>query len=59
MTETNDWQLSCECGFRVESTDLDDLVERAKRHARGVHGMELSAEQLATLARRAAAAERG
>ena len=43
--------LSCECGFYAASSDLDELVERGRRHARTVHGMELSVDQLVALTR--------
>jgi hypothetical protein len=43
--------LPCDCGFSLVSPDFDDLVTRARYHARHVHGMELSPEQIMTLAR--------
>ena len=38
--------LTCECGFSIAASDLDDLVEAAKHHARQAHQMKLSADQL-------------
>jgi predicted small metal-binding protein len=43
--------LSCECGFYAASSDLDELIERGRRHARTVHAMELSTDQLVALTR--------
>lgn len=43
--------LSCECGFAVAASELGDLIEAAKHHARQAHRMSLSDEQLTSLAR--------
>jgi predicted small metal-binding protein len=42
--------LRCECGFEIRARNDEVLVKRAQEHARNVHGMELSAEQVLQLA---------
>ncbi len=44
--------LRCDCGFEVRADDDDDLVALAQAHARDVHDMELSADQVLRLAAR-------
>lgn len=45
--------LHCECGFEVRDDDEGQFVARVQRHARDVHGMQLSAEEVLQLAFRA------
>jgi predicted small metal-binding protein len=45
--------LRCDCGFEVRAEDDETLVALAQAHAREVHDMELSAEQVLRLAARA------
>jgi hypothetical protein len=42
--------LRCDCGFEVRAGDDEVLVSRAREHARKVHGMEFTAEQVLQLA---------
>jgi hypothetical protein len=44
--------LRCDCGYEVRADDDDVLVALAQAHARDVHDMELSAEQVLRLAAR-------
>ena len=44
-------QFTCECGVVIKGRDDDDLVERAQRHAREVHRMEVTREQVLAMAR--------
>lgn len=37
--------IYCPCGVVVRAADEDQLVAQAQRHAREVHGMDLSREQ--------------
>lgn len=43
-------RVQCECGFVLEGTDAD-LVDAAQHHARRVHGMEVAASLVLSLAR--------
>jgi predicted small metal-binding protein len=43
---TADWTLDCECGYVATGTDDAALVADAQRHARTVHGMEMTTELL-------------
>jgi predicted small metal-binding protein len=36
--------LSCECGYKVTSTDEAELVEEIRRHARAAPGIDFSVE---------------
>ena len=45
--------LRCDCGFEVRSGDEARLVADARQHARDVHGMELTYEQVLAVAFRA------
>lgn len=42
--------IQCPCGYVVEAETEDDLVERAQRHARRVHEMDLSRDQVLAMA---------
>jgi predicted small metal-binding protein len=44
-------QFICECGVVIKGRNDDDLVEQAQRHARDVHGMEVTREQVLAMAR--------
>jgi predicted small metal-binding protein len=42
--------VRCPCGTVVRARDEDSLVAQAQRHAREVHGMELTREQVLAMA---------
>jgi predicted small metal-binding protein len=42
--------INCECGFVVRGDTDDDLVANAQEHAREVHSMEMSREQVLAIA---------
>ena len=42
--------INCDCGFVVTGATEDELVTNAQTHARDVHGMEISREQVLSLA---------
>lgn len=42
--------INCDCGYVVRGDTEDQLVDAAQRHARDVHGMELSRAQVLSLA---------
>ena len=41
----------CECGVTIRGKDDDDLVEQSTRHAREVHNLEVTREQILAMAR--------
>jgi predicted small metal-binding protein len=43
--------FTCECGVVLRGADDDELVANAQRHARDVHGMDVSREQILAMAR--------
>lgn len=43
--------FTCECGVVPRGTDDDDLVAKTQRHARDVHSMEITREQVLAMAR--------
>jgi predicted small metal-binding protein len=43
--------FTCECGVVLRGADDDDLVAKAQRHARDVHQMEVTREQVLAMAR--------
>jgi predicted small metal-binding protein len=43
--------FTCECGVVLRGVDDDDLVARAQRHARDVHQMDVTREQILAMAR--------
>jgi predicted small metal-binding protein len=43
-------RIDCDCGFVVTGATDDELVANGQRHAREVHGMEITREQLLSLA---------
>jgi len=45
--------LLCDCGFEVRADDEEEFVAQVQRHARDVHGMQLSADEVLQLAFRA------
>jgi predicted small metal-binding protein len=49
--------LRCDCGFEARAEDERSLVERARKHALHVHGMELTDEQALELTAAAAPRE--
>ena len=42
--------LNCDCGRVVRGDSDDELVAAAQKHAREAHGMELTREQVLSLA---------
>jgi predicted small metal-binding protein len=44
-------QFTCECGVVIKGKDDEDLVVQAQRHAREVHRMEITREQVLAMAR--------
>jgi len=42
--------ITCPCGTVVRGRDDETLVARAQEHAREVHGMELTREQVLAMA---------
>jgi predicted small metal-binding protein len=42
--------LNCDCGRVVRGDSDDELVAAAQQHAREAHGMELTREQVLSLA---------
>ena len=42
--------IHCPCGFVVKGANDDELVERAREHAKQVHQMDLSREQALAMA---------
>lgn len=43
--------FTCECGVVLRGVDDDDLVAKAQAHARDVHKMEITREQVLAMAR--------
>ena len=43
--------FTCECGVVLRGVDDDDLVAKAQGHARDVHQMAVSREQILAMAR--------
>lgn len=43
-------QVACDCGKTIRETDDDQLVATVQKHAREVHSMELSREQVLAMA---------
>jgi predicted small metal-binding protein len=43
--------IRCECGYEVQASDEDDVVEAIRRHASEAHGIALSVELARRLAR--------
>ena len=43
--------FTCECGVILRGVDDDDLVEKTQAHARNVHNMEITREQVLAMAR--------
>jgi predicted small metal-binding protein len=42
--------IKCDCGFVVRGDTDEELVAAATEHAREVHGMELTADQILAMA---------
>lgn len=42
--------IKCDCGFVVRGDTDDELVEVARRHAKELHDMDLTAEQVLAMA---------
>lgn len=42
--------IRCPCGTVVRATDEESLVAQAQRHAREVHAMDLTREQVLAMA---------
>jgi predicted small metal-binding protein len=43
-------KVTCECGKEFRSDNDDQLVSEVQKHAREVHNMELSREQVLSMA---------
>ncbi|MSQ33360.1 MAG: DUF1059 domain-containing protein [Dehalococcoidia bacterium] len=43
--------FTCECGVVIKGRDDDDLVRQAQSHAREVHRMQITREQVLAMAR--------
>lgn len=43
-------QVACDCGKIIREGDDDQLVKTVQQHAREVHGMELTREQVLSMA---------
>jgi predicted small metal-binding protein len=43
--------IRCDCGYVVRGNTDNELVTAAQKHAREVHGMELTREQVLAMAR--------
>ena len=43
--------FTCECGVVIRGRDDNDLVNQAQRHAREVHHMQITREQVLAMAR--------
>jgi predicted small metal-binding protein len=44
-------KIQCDCGFVAREEDDDTLVEVVQEHARDVHDMELTREQVLAMAK--------
>jgi predicted small metal-binding protein len=42
--------IKCECGFVVRGESEDELVRDAQHHAKEVHGMEITRDQVLAMA---------
>ena len=42
--------IKCDCGFVVRGDDDAELVANAQAHARDVHSMDITAEQVLSMA---------
>ncbi|MSQ22530.1 MAG: DUF1059 domain-containing protein [Dehalococcoidia bacterium] len=43
--------FTCECGVVIKGRDDNDLVRQAQRHAREVHRIQITREQVLAMAR--------
>jgi predicted small metal-binding protein len=43
-------RVSCDCGTVIQGASDGELIERVQQHARSVHQMELSPEQVLSMA---------
>lgn len=43
--------FTCECGVVIRGRNDDELVQQAQRHAREVHRMQVTREQVLAMAR--------
>jgi predicted small metal-binding protein len=43
--------IHCDCGYVARGETDDELVADAQKHAREVHGMEITREQVLAMAR--------
>jgi predicted small metal-binding protein len=43
-------QVSCDCGATIRETSDDELVAAVQEHAKAVHDMDLSREQVLSMA---------
>ena len=43
-------KVNCDCGATIEETNDDALVEAVKKHATEVHNLELTRDQILSMA---------
>ena len=43
--------FTCECGVVIRGRNDEDLVQQAQRHARDVHQMQITRDQVLAMAR--------
>jgi predicted small metal-binding protein len=43
--------IQCPCGTALRDEDEDELVSKAQQHAKELHGMELTREQVLAMAK--------
>lgn len=46
----NEKKVSCDCGATIREKSDDDLVNAVQKHAKDVHDMDLSREQVLSMA---------
>lgn len=44
-------EIECPCGYVIRADNEDELVEKAQKHAKESHDMELSPDQARSMAR--------
>ena len=43
-------QVSCDCGATIRETSDEALIQKVQQHAKEVHSMDLSSEQVLAMA---------
>jgi predicted small metal-binding protein len=49
MSESSQWQVTCQCGWRVHGTK-DEVVSAVQAHGREAHGQTISEAEVMALA---------